>query len=199
MILSLNDLQCDNTKPISIADSCKTKKYSGELGLAYTPFLNYAMYGFGLAIKYHPTDIFGTGGYLNYFFRKPIMENFGYAITQPEIKFAEIGWINQLNLITKGKVKLNINLSTGMLITNLLDAGLEGKHLPNGEINDRDEDIDTDLYLTIQPGADISWAIDPGFWITLTGKYRFVVGGSDFGRTNQYANYTLFLGFTVLK
>ena len=187
----------------SDTDSLNIKKHemSVDFGAFYSPIISRDFYGINFEAKYFLSEKFETG--LCYSLAgKKISDKFSYSIGTTIIDYYEYGWINQYEFVKKEKIRIGLSLNNGLLISRLGDNDEKERYWTKTGGGYMAKAIAYNYLYIIEPGIDISFRVysnknDPYVFITTKSKYRFAIGETKFGQTDNYTNYYIGLGVTV--
>jgi|WetSurMetagenome_2_1015567.scaffolds.fasta_scaffold12417_3 hypothetical protein len=178
-------------------------KYFFDFCGIYTPILSNNFYGFSLDLVGY-RKIFGTGIHYNYM-RKEIPETFSFLIEKPRVSFYELSLIIQYDLLTTNRARIDVNLINGLASSRLGDNAIKVEHWFWWRYSFdyyTSKKIARNYYYLFEPGIDVSYRFyannnDPDYYLTAKAKYRFLLGDSKFGATNQFSNYSLAIGIGI--
>ena len=179
------------------------KELCFDFCLSNTSILHQNFWGFNVDAKFYCLNKhLMTGLYVN-LFEKLINDTFQYSIKKPIMDFYEFGWINQYYLIQKKNFRLNLNLSNWIAYSRLGDNSEKEKRF-NGLLHLKTpKEISTNYYYLLEPGLDISYKtlkinkiLD--LYITAKAKYRFLFGKSKYSSTDQFSNYYIAIGISLI-
>lgn len=187
------------------ADSKNAEPPSGfslGIGAVNTSFVQKSFFGAYLDLKYYAAQRWATGLSLSIAQRK-ITDTFSYSIGQPLLTFYEIGWVNQYDFFQKDNLRIGLSLNNGMAIARLGDNTQKERYRTRYGYQKRAKEIETNYLYLLQPGLDISYKVysdKDGLDIYATSKaqYRVVLGNPKFGQTNDFSNYWLGAGITII-
>jgi hypothetical protein len=175
---------------------------SADLCAFYTSVLSNDLYGFNFDFKYYPIKRFATGFNAS-MTQKKISNTFSYSIGQSLIDYYEFGWINQYDFLQSYRIRMGINLNNGIAISRLGDNEIKEKYRSKYGYQYKAKEIATDYFYLLEPGLDFSIRLFsknhyPDFYLTTKAKYRFVFGDSKYGSLNQFSNFYLGLGLSII-
>ena len=196
---------CKTTIFSQTTDSLKNKikhEASFDFGAFYTPVLSKDLYGGNIDFKYYPYRKFATGLCFS-MTEKKITDTFSYSIGQPLLDYYEIGWINQVDLMQRDKIRIGVNLNNGIVISRLGDNSEKEKYWTKYGYRYRAKEVATNYFYLLQPGLDISLRLFsnhhyPDFYLTTKFKYRFVFEDNKYGQLNDFSNYYFGLGISII-
>jgi hypothetical protein len=181
----------------------KTKHEAAfDICAIYTPILSHNFYGLNLDMKYYPEKKYATGLYISCT-EKKINDTFTYSIGQPILYNYEMGWINQYDFVHTDRARINVNLNNGLAMFRLGDNDIKEKYRTRYGYGYRPKEIATNYYYLLEPGIDVSYRLFsnnhyPDFYLTAEAKYRFLFGNSKYGSTNQFSNYLIAVGVSII-
>lgn len=165
----------------------------------YTPLLSKDFVGFNFDFKYYWHKRFSTG--LNWSIAtKNTTDKYSYTISQPILYYNEVGWINEFEFLQKDKIRANVSLNNGLASTYLGDNAIKLTARGNRHAGFQyASKVAANNYYMIEPGLSISFRLGKEIYITLKSKYRFVNGQTNFGSTNQFSNFYIGLGLSLIS
>ncbi|EFK34663.1 Uncharacterised protein [Chryseobacterium gleum] len=179
------------------------QEFSLSAGAVNTAILQKRFYGGYLDLKYYPVKRWATGLSFSLVGRK-ITDTFTYSIGQPLVDFYEIGWVNQYDIIQKDKIRLGVSLNNGVAISRLGDNAEKEKYWARFGSGKRAKEVATNYFYLLQPGLNVSYKIysntnSPDIYFTTKLQYRAVFGSPKYGQINDFSNYWIGAGITVLS
>ena len=175
-----------------------------DIGTSYTPILDYAFWGLHLDFKGYITKKFSTGISVTYA-NKRIGYDFGYTIKKPIINFSQIGWVNKYDFVNYKGITF-----FGELVNGLSDARLgdDNEHVLTGYTKYgpvyQPKKIAENYYYLLEPGVGISIPIykthdNDLLNFTTRVRYRFVFGKGNYSNSDQFSNYEVCIGITIIN
>jgi hypothetical protein len=174
-----------------------------DLLMFQSPVINRNFYGFSADFKYYLKDKWGTG--LNFAIaNKRINLDYSYDLVEPDITYLSVGWLNQYDIVQNEKVRVGVNLNNGIAFFNLRDRTqtelvwdeFEG-HTEVPIVQARN------VFYVIEPGITASFLLftpknfSP-IYLTTQAKYRQAIGNPKFAQANDYSNYFLGVGISII-
>ncbi len=166
-----------------------------------TELLNTATGGGGLGVRYYPRPGWSTG--IAYALAvQPPAETFGYTIGKPVLDLSTFYWVNQFDLVRKGRFGMEGSLSNGLAILSLGDnAGRTSFYTPRGHHTRPTPVAATSLY-AVQPGIYLHFRLfgtrnGITFHLTAEGNYRLLIGGAKFGSPRDFQGYCIGAGIAI--
>jgi hypothetical protein len=132
--------------------------------------------------------------------------SYGYNTTDPRLTYIDLGWINEYRFLNRKKVKANIFVTNAAAFLELGDGHTQnGTHTYNNILSNifgTSKGLADNLYYSIQPGANIAFAIRKNSFIDsifLKANYNFMYGFTEFpaGR-NDFEMVTFSVGVRAL-
>ncbi|MBX9853415.1 MAG: hypothetical protein K2X86_16840 [Cytophagaceae bacterium] len=167
-----------------------------------TRMLNKNLWGGGMDVKYFPVKKWGTGLSFVAVVGKPT-DTFSFSIRKPAVTYSEFGWVNQYDVINKGKVRANINLVNGLALVELRDNGEKIRTQTRYGYKNVAKLLARNYYYLLEPGLDISYKVFsnkhyPDFYLTGRIKYRQVFGNSKFASENMFSGPFAGIGLSLI-
>lgn len=167
-----------------------------------TALLHTATIGGGLGVRYYPHPRWSTG--IAYALaEQPPEETFGYSIGKPVLDLSTFYWVNQFDLLRKGRLAIAASLANGLAVLSLGDnAGRTGTYTPQGR-RTRPKPVAANYMYAVQPGIYFCFRLwetrrGVGFHLTAEGNYRFLAGGTKFGSSNDFQGYCIGAGIAIM-
>jgi hypothetical protein len=178
-------------------------KFQLDLGATNTNLKKYNFWGFDIELKYKYLNGLYTGILFNISETKLINDNFNKIDSIPELSYFDLGWVNQYNIINDSSVRINLNLTSGLEVNTLSDKSIQEKHTSRTKHGTKtyydSKTISTNYFLLLQPGIDLSVKIYKIWFLSFKARYRWNIGAANFGRTEDFSDYSFFLGFSFMK
>lgn len=160
--------------------------------------LNDELWGGGFEFKYRIKGKWRTGFQLSYT-GKRTSDSFSLPARSPLLGYLEIGWLNELTVVTGKTFNAGIGLVNGIGYAELRDRS-------QTEIKNRREVtkkvVSTTLY-QLQPNASLSVRLSgpkqlPGVYLNTVAGYRFLFGNRTFGDTRIGPSFSMLAGISIV-
>jgi len=141
--------------------------------------------------------------------------SFGYTIEEPIVHGTDISWMNQLNILDLGRIRVNLNLCSGLFYTRLEDKAVITHVYTTTTVSHGTSTTNTsytykilasNYYFGLEPGLDIEYKLGKrnkkppgdGGYLFAQVKYNYLMGISTFGTTDQFSGYLATVGLSIL-
>ena len=143
------------------------------------------LWGGGFEIRLYLKNKWSTGIFLGVAGRR-ITDTFTFSIAKPVVSYAEMGWLNQYDIIQKDKFRVGLQLATNFGFAELRDKAQKVRERTRYGYRDLPKKVAVNTYYIAAPGLDISLKLksisnSPDIFLTANSKYRMAVGNRRFG------------------
>lgn len=173
-----------------------------DLLASHSPILNRNFFGFSADGKYYVEQKWGTG-FSFAVASKKVTSDYSFDVGEPDVSYISIGWLNQLDVIQDESVRVGFNLNNGVAIVNLRDRSeteTVWSEFGPGEVPVSKA---TNVFYIIEPGITMSFRLiktksTPDIFLTTQAKYRKAFGSAEFGKTEDFSNYFIGVGISLI-
>lgn len=180
----------------------KPKELAFDVLATQSPMLNRNFFGFAIDAKYYVEEKWGTGFSFTLTSKK-ITSNYAYNVSEPDVSYLSIGWLNQWDVIRDESVRVGLNLNNGVGIASLRDRSETEIFWDEFGYTEVPVSKARNVFYIIEPGITASFRLiktknEPNIFLTTQAKYRKAFGNPEFAKSQDFSNYFIGVGVSFV-